>query len=359
MVQTVSAWSRNATRGAELALDYAREQAERDKATANGDQRFKAVHNKMMAKATQKAERVWKTYGIDLRNQQKNSQGQRIWTEEIKRQVVRAAYSGHWSRTEIFQAIGVYNAELRKWSDLYPEEKLPGNIAKAPSYGKGNSPLEQAIDKASTLLTPKASTSMDNITPSSLNDETPTTSKRYHSSNVTTASMKTNQQILELYGIDFSGVTHNHRGRVIPEPVKDQIIHLLDTTHLIKQHVLKDLGLSYAVVDGWRGKRTAAAAATPPAPAPSNGHSLQEPEDHAAPSPSDLAQVNSMAPQLAAGQVMKRQRRVANLSNMQEVSAVNTIKIEVTSVAHAIGILELMRTNQEITKISLSISVVD
>lgn len=341
MVQTVSAWSRNATRGAEQALDLAREQQQRDMATARGDQRFKELHRQNMAKATHKAERVFATYGIDIRQQEKDRLGKRIWTEAIKRQVVRAAYSGNWTRAEIFQAVGVYNPELRKWAKLYPEETLPQNLAKAPGY----SPLEQAIDKATTeltastttQLTPSTRSPMDDMTPASLNggDDSPMTPSQLR---------KTNKQILELYGIDLEGLESNSKGRVFPELIRKQIIALIDSGRYVPGHVYRDLGINSHMIVGWRGKLAAGAGAGAAA---------------AEPSPTDLAQVSSMAPQLAAGQLMKRQRRVANLAQVQEVSAVNTIKVEASTIAHAIGILELMRGNQEITRVSLVISVVE
>lgn len=299
-------------------------------------------------------EKIWTQYGIDLREQPLNSHGKRVWSDELKKQVVRALRS--FPKTEISAAIGVYPTDLRQWQAVWGPQVEAEIRAEIATKQQEQRDLEQQEweAKQQSEVEAKQESKVEDTQPSmfsnaelglSVEDTRPSTSKTM-----------TIPEIYEKYGIDLSKQRTTGRGRSWDAETMRPILALIESKKFPQNEVLKDLGLGWTVVVRWREELGVAA----PAPARSRRprthgrDAAEEPEERVA----AREIVKSHATEIARAKVAKRAERVER-STQYLANDDGTTRFETSSVIDAIKLLEAMRHNPEFTRVSVILSTVE
>lgn len=324
----------------------------------HGEQRSPSVANGYKPSK----QKIFETFGIDLRNQERDGQGRKVWSPEIRKQIVAAIDSGKWPPKAVLNAVGVFHSQVNEWRELYfkgnrnhqhtnatnPEpnptvDELRAEQQRHHEQQHNVHALEEELqqEEEQQEMFPEALSNP----PQQATNGTTTMHNR---------GALSNEEIREKFGLDYNNqITVNpvNGSRIFPTELRQQITDIVESRRFgTKTDVLLQLGIAAPTYYGWvkaSGGVRAPVAGRPRGRPPTNQSSH---EDVAA---LDRSNVRSMATSLAQAQVNKRQQRVqqhqANGSN-------EPIQIQTSSIDMAIRILEGMRHNPAITRVSMELT---
>lgn len=93
---------------------------------------------------------IFDKWGIDVRDQEKTESGRKVWTAEIKAQVLKALEESLVSHKELAQHIGVHSSQITIWRREAASGSLEPKKKRGSSSGGAAAPNGKGEDASST-----------------------------------------------------------------------------------------------------------------------------------------------------------------------------------------------------------------